>query len=209
MQTVLVTVSLFIATIFCGYAQTPYEQGMQKALTAWSEGNPTQAAQIFERIAAVEKDNWLPPYYAAMITTINSYSQMDAQKRDAELARAKEFLDSAKGLSANNPEILLIEAQWYTSWIAFDGEKYGMQYAPKVSQIYAEALAIAPNNPRVAFGAVEWEMGSARYFGADVAPYCEKLQKAILLYDTYTNEQPFYPMHGKEYSERVIKENCN
>lgn len=209
MQTVLITLTLIISTALCGFAQSPYEAGMQKGLAAWQEGKPDQAVQIFERIAKVETENWIPVYYAAMISTLSSFNIKDETVLKAKLTKAQEYLDQAKSLSPDNPELLITQAQWYTAWIVFNGEKYGMQYAPKVSQLYQQAAAIAPDNPRVAFGAVEWELGSARYFGADVAPYCEKLQKAILLYDSYTSSEAFYPMHGKEYAERVIEATCN
>lgn len=209
MQTFLVTISLFITTAISCFAQSPYEQGMQKALGAWQNGDTTQATQIFERIAAAEQDDWLPSYYAAMITIIGSFNVQEEAARAAQLEQAQQYLNDAKSRSNNHPEVMVLEAQWYTSWVAFDGEKYGMQYAPKVSQIYQEAAAIAPENPRVVFGAIEWEMGSARYFGADVAPYCEKLQKALLLYNTFESDVPFYPSHGLEYGQNVIKANCN
>lgn len=209
MQTLVFTLALMISVSFSAFSQTPYEKGMRKALTTWSEGQPTEASNIFERIAAVETDNWLPYYYVALINTVESFSVMEEVDRKAMLDKAMDYLNQAKAISKDNPEIMLVEAQWYTSWLAFDGEKYGMTYGPKVAGIYEKAAAIAPNNPRVAFGKVEWAMGTARYFGQPMEPYCEDLQKAILLYDNYEAESEFHPAHGKDYAEGVIKATCN
>lgn len=208
MQTIIFSLALMISVAFSGFAQTPYEKGMRKALTAWQSGQGAEASNIFERIAGVEKDNWLPPYYVALINTLESYSVMDETKRTDMLNKAQDFLNQAKAISKDNPELLLVEAQWYTSWLAFDGEKYGMTYGPKVAGIYQKAMALAPENPRVAFGKVEWDMGSARYFGQPLEPFCEDLQKAILLYDTFQPESEFYPSHGKEYGLGVIEQTC-
>lgn len=209
MQTVVFTLTLMITVAFTAMSQTPYEKGMRKALTTWSEGQPTEASNIFERIATAETDNWLPYYYVALINTVESYQQMDAEKRTAMLGKAQDFLNQAKAISKDNPELMVVEAQWYTSWVAFDGEKYGMQYAPKVAAIYQKAAAIAPNNPRVAFGKIEWDMGAARFFGQPVNSFCEDLQKAILLYDDQKPESEFHPAHGKDYGLGVIEQTCN
>lgn len=208
MQTILFSLALMISVAFSGLAQTPYQKGMSKALSSWQAGQPTEASNLFERIAGAEQDNWIPAYYVALINVIESYQVMEIDKRTAMLNKAQDYLNQAKAISKDNPELMVVEAQWYTSWIAFDGEKYGMQYAPKVAAIYQKALEIAPENPRVAFGKVEWDMGSARFFGQPLDPYCEDLQKAILLYDSFETDTEFYPMHGKDYSLGVIQQTC-
>ncbi len=55
-------------------AQSNYEKGMQKAFELW-ETNPTEASNLFERIATADTDNWLPSYYAAQINIIKSFRQ--------------------------------------------------------------------------------------------------------------------------------------
>ncbi|WP_291186621.1 hypothetical protein [Gilvibacter sp.] len=209
MQTLVFTFALMISVAFGVTAQTPYQKGMQKALTTWGEDKPMEASNIFERIANVETDQWLPAYYVALINTIESYEEMDLDKRTAMLNKAQEYLNLAKGVSPSNPELLVVEAQWYISWVAFDGEKYGMQYAPKVAAIYQKAAKIDPENPRVAMGKLEWDMGSASFFGQDPAEFCEDLQKAILLYDNFQASEEFYPQHGKGYGLKVIDRTCN
>ena len=37
-----------------------------------------------------------------------------------------------------------------------------MKYAQKITQLYNQAYKIEPNNPRVAFGKVEWDLGTAK-----------------------------------------------
>lgn len=190
-------------------AQTNYQKGMQKALQTWQEGNPSEAVNIFERIAAVETEKWIPNYYIAQLLIIESFNTKDIELLTAKLGKARDYLNDAKALSKDNPELMVLEAQWYTAWIAYDGQKYGMQYASKVEQIYKDALKIDPTNPRAAFGKIEWEMGAARFWGQEIAPFCAKLSEAYKLYDTFSSDELFYPSHGKEYGAQVIEQNCN
>ena len=108
--------------------------------------------------------NWLPPYYVATLEILGSFGIKDEAKLNSKLTKAQEFLDLAKSLSPNNPEIMINQALLNTAYIAFDGQKYGMTLSGKNSMIYAEALKIAPKNPRVVLGKAEWDMGAAKYF---------------------------------------------
>ena len=69
-------------------AQTPYEKQMQKALSLWGEGNETEAVQLFERIASVETEEWLPSFYAAQVLTYASFEIKDKEKITATLKKA-------------------------------------------------------------------------------------------------------------------------
>lgn len=189
-------------------AQSKYEQGMQKAFQLWGEGNSFEAANLFERIAQAEPNNWLPPFYVAQINVLNSFNEKNEQTLTQQLKKAQDFLNDAQSISKNNPEILVVQAQLYTAWVIFDGKKYGMNYSPKISQLYNEAYKIEPENPRVAFGKVEWDMGAARWFGKDVQPFCEDLEKAVLLFETYEPKGPFHPKGGEEYAKESLIRNC-
>ncbi|MEP3568548.1 MAG: hypothetical protein ABJN28_00385, partial [Flavobacteriaceae bacterium] len=91
-------------------AQNQYTKGMEKAFQLWKDQKPTEASNLFERIAMAEQDNWLPHYYVAQINTINSFGEQDFEKLSKQLAKAKEFIDLAKKISPNNAEILVQEA---------------------------------------------------------------------------------------------------
>ncbi len=92
------------------FAQSQYEKGMTKAFELWEHKKTTEASQLFERIAKAEKNNWLPPYYAATIEILGSFQIKDEAKLIAKLTKAQEFLDMAKAVSPDNPEILITQA---------------------------------------------------------------------------------------------------
>jgi len=205
MKKVIVIAVMLISTI--GFAQDQYTKGMQKAFQLWGEGKVMEASNMFERISSAEMDNWLPYYYVSSINTIASFGEKDKEKLTQQLEKAQEFVDLAKAIAPNNPEIMVQQAMVYTAWVASDGATYGMTLAPKVTALYAKAAELAPNNPRVVFSKAEWDMGSAAYFGKDTAPYCKDVERALELFDTFKAASDFHPNWGKDRAEEVLK-NC-
>ena len=189
-------------------AQTDqYKNGMEKAFQTWEDNKPTEASNLFERISKAEKDNWIPNYYVAYINIIYSFNEKDKEKLQFKLDKAKTYLEIAHQISPNNPEIMVLEAMMNTAWIAYDGQTYGVTLAPKNTAIYQKAIKIAPKNPRVILSKAEWDMGSARFFGQDVTPFCKDVEASLELFTNFKEETPFYPKWGEERAKEVI-ENC-
>ena len=186
------------------FAQTPYDKGMQKAFTLWEEGKVVDAGNLFERIAQAEMDNWLPHYYVSTINTLLSFGIKDEKQLMQQLQKAQEYLDIAKRLSPDNAEILIQQAMINTAYIAYDGQTYGMTLSGKNSQLYSKALQLAPQNPRVILSKAEWDMGSARYFGKDTAPYCADVEKAIGLFSTFKPAEKYAPSYGEDRAKQVL-----
>ncbi len=202
---------IIIALVVCSFsasAQTKYEKGMTKAFDLWKSEKQWEAANLFERIAQAEPDEWLPPFYVAQINILYSFNEKDEEKITAQLKKAQDFLNDAKAISKENAEILVAQAQLYTAWVVFDGAKYGMNYSPKIAQTYQEAYNIEPENPRVAFGKVEWDLGTARWFGQDTSKFCEDLAAAVALFETYEPKGQFYPQGGGDYAKQSLEQNC-
>lgn len=203
-----VIIVLFVVFGITANAQSSYEQNMKQAFELWGQNKAVKASQLFERIALVETKNWLPYYYAAQTLITSGFRTKDEAVLKTRLDKAQLFLDKAKEISPKNAEILVAEATWYTVWVAYDGATYGAMYSRKIAEIYKKAFKIAPNNPRVVFGKTEWDMGTARYFGKDITPYCAKIKKSIELFDTFEKPTPFYPSFGKERAVNVLNQ-CN
>ncbi len=185
-------------------AQTNFEKGMQKAFALWGENKWTEAEQMFERIAAAEPNEWLPNYYIAQMNSLKTWPEKDPQKVKAQLDKAQEYLNTAMGLQKDNADLLVMQAQIYTNWVAFDGMTYGMKYSAKINELYNQAYKLSSENPMVVLGRAEWNMGSAKYFGKDTKPYCEEVEKSIELFANFKPETPFHPNWGKERAAEVL-----
>ena len=204
---VKIAVALIIGLVSCqAEAQTNFEKGMTKAFELWQADTTDEAENMFERIAKAEPKEWLANYYIAQINSLKSWNEKDEAILKAQLDKAQEHIDLAMTKSEDNAELLVMQAQVLTNWVAYDGMTYGMKYGAKVSELYAKAFELAPTNPRVSFGKADWAMGSAKYFGQDTAPYCKEIEASIELFDTFKPETEFHPNWGKERAEQVVTE---
>lgn len=195
-----------VLTAFFSQAQSQYEQGMNKGFELWKTGNPQEASAMFERIASVEKENYLPNYYVALINTTTAFQEKDKEKVAALLNKAQESLDIEFAKNPQNPEILVMQALIYTAWIASDPMTNGMKLSGKVMETYAKAEKIAPENPRVVFGKAEFEIGGARYFKQDTKPMCAQIDKAITLFSNFKPESVYHPNWGLDRALQAQKE---
>ena len=187
-------------------AQTNFEKGMTKAFELWEADKTDEAQNMFERIAKAEPTEWLPNYYIAQINSLKSWYVKDEAVLKAQLDKAQEHLDIAMTKSENNAELLVMQGQVYTNWVAYDGATYGMKYAAKITELYTKAMELDPINPRAAFCKANWAMGSAKYFGQDTAPYCKEVEASIKLFDTFKSESDFHPKWGKEMAEHTVRD---
>lgn len=172
---VLTATALFICSLLA--AQGQYEQGMGKAFQLWGEGKNTEAAALFERIAAVEKNNWLPNYYVALVNTTTAFRTKGKDEVTALLTKAQNALDVELIKNENNPELLVMQAMIHTAWIAYNPMTNGQKLSGKVMELYGKAQAIAPENPRVVFCKAEFEIGGAKFWGTDTTPMCAQMIK--------------------------------
>ena len=201
----LIIITTLLVSVFVN-SQSNYEKGMQKAFSLWGS-NPSEASNLFERIANAEPDNWLPVYYAAQINIINSFGERDEKKLTAQLKKAQDLVNDATSISKNNPEILVLQALLHTAWVAYDGATYGMTLSGKVIELYTKAAMIAPGNPRVVYCKAEWDMGGAKYFGKDTTPFCKDVERSLELFANFKPETPFHPNWGKERAAQIL-ESC-
>lgn len=203
MKLPITIMAILITTL--GVAQDKYTKGMQKAFELWGAQKTTEAANMFERIATAEMDNWLPYYYVAQINTIAAFGEKDEKKIKQSLDKAQEFLDIAKRITPDNVEILVQQAMIHTAWVAYDGATYGPALSGKVVAIYQKALKIAPENPRAVFSNAQWGMGSAAYFGQDTTPFCKEIKRSLELFANFKPESPFHPNWGQKQAKQALK----
>ena len=206
MTKVITTLVFFLASIVSANAQQ-FEQGMGKAFATWRTGNATEASALFERIASVEKTNWLPNYYVALVNTTEAFNPANEKVATALINKAQTALDASELLSPNNPEILIMQAMINTALIVQDPMTNGMKLSAPTIELYEKALKLAPENPRAVFGKAEFEIGAAQYWGTDTKPLCEQVAKSIDLFAKFKPETEFHPTWGLDRAKEVLA-NC-
>ena len=194
---------MFVASIVS--AQTQFDQGMKKALQTWKNGNSTEALVQFEKIASVEKTNWLPNYYIALINTTQAFGEQDKTKMLSLIESAQKAQDFCNDLAMDNPEVLVMQAMIHTASIVYDPMTNGQKLSGDVMYILNKAYKIAPENPRVVFQKASFEIGMAKYFGQDTKPMCAQIEKSIELFATFKPETAFHPSWGLDKAQEAVK----
>jgi hypothetical protein len=205
MKTFITFIAILVTNLI--FSQTQFEQGMGKAMQLWGEGKNTEASAMFERIASAEKNSWLPNYYVATVNCFAAFGTKDKEQLTALLAKSQAALDIEMAKTPNNAELLVMQAMIHTALLSSDPMKYGMTLPAKVSELYAKAEAIAPNNPRVVYGKAEFAIGGAKWTGADVKVLCKEVERSIGLFATFKPETAFSPNWGLQRAENALK-NC-
>lgn len=181
-----------------------FEQGMGKAFGVWKEGKATEASALFERIATAEKTNWLPDYYVALINCTEAFKPENREKSTSLIEKAQAALNNAGAKSQNNAEINVLQALIYTAILVQDPMTNGMKYSMLTNGEYAKAKALAPNNPRVVFCSAEFELGGAKWSGADTKPICAEIKRSIELFNNFKAESPFHPSWGLDRAQSAL-----
>lgn len=199
------TTLAFLICSFVASSQTKFEQGMTKAFEFWSQQKPTEASAMFERIAAVDKDNWLPNYYVALVNTTQAFDPASKTDVPTLLAKAQTALDIELSKDQSNAELLVMQAMIHTAWIVYDPMKNGMTLSGKVMELYTKAQMIAPENPRVVASKAEFEIQGAKYFGNDIKPMCAEIDRAIELFAKFKPATQFHPHWGLDRALEMQK----
>lgn len=203
MKKIITLVALFVVVI--SSAQTQFEQGMNKAFGLWKEGKNTEASALFERIAAAEKNSYLPNYYVAMINATAVFTEKDKTKIDLLLTKAQDALDIELIKDQANSELYVMQALIYTGYVVADPMTNGMKYSSKVMEAYAKAKALDPTNPRAVFGEADYQIGGAKWTGVDTKPLCAQVDKSIELFNTFKPATPYSPKWGLDRALEIQK----
>lgn len=203
MTKIITIIALFVASLVS--AQGQFEQGMGKALQTWKEGKPAEAVAQLERIASVEKTNWLPNYYIALINTTQAFREQDKTKMLSLIESAQKAQDVCNDLAMDNPEVLVMQAMIHTASIVYDPMTNGQRLSGDVMYILNKAYKIAPENPRVVFQKASFEIGMAQYFGQDTKPMCAQIEKSIELFATFKPESALHPNWGLDRAQDELK----
>ncbi|MHC0447457.1 hypothetical protein ACWA1F_18760 [Flavobacterium sp. 3-218] len=203
MKQIITLIALFIVGI--SSAQTQFEQGMNKAFGLWKEGKNTEASALFERIAAAEKNSYLPNYYVGLINSLAVFTEKDKTKIDLLLTKAQDAVDVEMIKDQSNSELYVLQALIYTGYVVADPMTNGMKYSGKVMEAYAKAKALDPTNPRAVFGEADYQLGGAKWTGVDTKPLCAQVDKSIELFNNFKPATPYSPKWGLERALEIQK----
>lgn len=162
----------------------------------------------FVKISNVEKDEWLPLYYAANCKIIMSFMENeDKLKKDAYLDEAEIMINKIKELSPHNSEIFALEALMFTARLVVDPMARGQEYSLKSSTSANMSLAFNKNNPRAKYILLSNKIAYAKFFGKETIEECAEAKKLLENWNKYNEtKNPLAPKWGKNLISEIVKE---
>ena len=147
----------------------------------------------FEQLYAVNKTNWLIPYYAGLTKSIMCLLKMgdkDALANDALL-----WLRRAKSIMAND-EVYCAESLAYTAKMSVNPLLRWLTYEGKIKKSLSLAKKLNPNNPRVYVLEANIQQKIPYIFGGGCNSVKPLIQKAELCFNIQTKPNSVEPSWG-------------
>lgn len=208
----------FLLSFVCGLTSltmaqsAQYENVMAKNVALLDDSssyNPQklqELANTFERIAAAEKSQWLPFYYAGYCYVMTAFMERDNSKIDVIADRAALNAEQAAALSPNNDEINCVRSLIATSRISVDPPSRGMQYGTESAKLLAEANKINGENPRVYFLIGQSLYYTPEQFGGSKTKAKEMFQKALDKFGSFKPASNIAPHWGEYRTKQLLAE---
>ena len=147
----------------------------------------------FEQLYAVNKTNWLIPYYAGLTKSIMCLLKMgdkDALANDALL-----WVRRAKSIMAND-EVYCAESLAYTAKMSVNPLLRWLTYEGKIKKSLSLAKKLNPNNPRAYVLEANIQQKIPYIFGGGCKSVKPLIQKAELCFNAQTKANLLQPSWG-------------
>ena len=172
---------------------------LETAVMQFNQGNKNLNYQElylqFEQLYAVNKTNWLIPYYAGMTRSIMCLLKLgdkDALANDALL-----WVGRAKSIMAND-EVYCAESLAYTAKMSVNPLLRWLTYEGKIKKALNLAKKLNPNNPRAYVLEANIQQKIPYIFGGGCNSVKPLIEKAELCFNTQTKSNLVEPSWGKQ-----------
>lgn len=179
------------------------KENIEKFYAAESAKDLQAVINNFDRIAQKETDKWEPLYYSAYAYIAMTSKAEEASQKDKYLDLALEKVKKGLEIKEAEDELIALEGYVHMIRVTIDPMSRGQQYSGLSMQAFNKALAIDSNNPRALYLLGRMEMGTARFFGSDLTPACEKVKQSVKLFEEQEPESELAPTWGLEQAVKV------
>jgi hypothetical protein len=176
---------------------TNQSKALEAAVMQFNQTTKNQAYQElylqFEQLYAVNKTNWLIPYYAGMTRSIMCLLKMG--DRDALANDALLWVGRAKSI-VKNDEIYCAESLAYTAKMSVNPALRWLVYEGKIKKALSFAKKLNPNNPRAYVLEANIQQKIPFIFGGGCKSVKPLIQKAELCFNAQTKANSVEPTWG-------------
>ena len=176
---------------------TNQSKALEAAVMQFNQATKNQAYQElylqFEQLYAVNKTNWLIPYYAGMTRSIMCLLKMG--DRDALANDALLWVGRAKSIKAND-EVYCAESLAYTAKMSVNPALRWFSYEGKIKKALSFAKKLNPSNPRAYVLEANIQQKIPFIFGGGCKSVKPLIQKAELCFNAQTKVNSVEPSWG-------------
>jgi tetratricopeptide (TPR) repeat protein len=208
MKKCFVLMMLMVSGVFAFAGDSRYETAMkQQILAVYQSGNIESlqsAVNSLDRIASAEKDKWEPLYYIGFGYVMMANRETNGTTKDQYLDRADAAALKAIAISPNNSEIIALQGFITMIRLTVDPATRGPRMSGQAMQLFGQAIALNPDNPRALGLMAQMQAGTAKFFGASLDESCATARKALGKF-VPREESTLAPTWGKEMVEEMLK----
>lgn len=207
-----VALSVFLSMLFLtvAIAEDKYEIEMKKNLEKIAACKTTsdfmKVANNFERIAAAEKDKWLPYYYSAFVYVLASYVDSSNSRKDIYLEKSDQFIKVADSLQPNNSEVYTLKGMIAQARMQVDPMNRWQKYGADATKNFTRAMEIDTLNPRPEYLIGVGIFYTPKQFGGGPTAAKPILEKSLVKFEQFIPENDIMPKWGKEQVMDYLKQ---
>lgn len=207
-----VALSVFLSLLFLtvAIADEKYEKEIKKNLEKINEcktpNDFIKLANNFERIAAAEKNKWLPYYYSAFVYVLASYVDSSNSRKDIYLDKSEKFIGIADSLKPDNSEIYTLKGMISQARMQVDPMNRWQKYGADATKNFTRAVEIDTLNPRPEYLIGVGIFYTPKQFGGGPTAAKPILEKSLMKFEQFVPENDIAPKWGKEQVMDYLKQ---
>jgi hypothetical protein len=209
MKKAILAFSTICITLTAMGVNEKYYQKMGEALNDFNTCSTIEGyqelANNFRTIAQKETAEWLPLYYETQCYILMSFmDNSGAIKKDALLDQAEIYLEKMLELAPLESEAYAMKAFYHTGRMVVNPPQRAQTTSPLIDAAIGKSLGLDPGNPRAKFMRLSNDMGTARFFGSDLTPFCKDASELLEQWDSYEVKSAIHPSWGKDQVEEIL-----
>lgn len=190
----IIVVSIVVFTTSQLYAQSflrdsIYDKTMSMALAKLDSVNRNvetaqQCKNLFERIAQIYSQEWLPAYYAVYSNINSVFYDVESKNSEAFLSEAIAGIEKLYNYpNADLSEVNTLKAYYYTALTLTNPKKNGKKYFSEIIDLYEKAIEENPQNPRPIILLADYEQRLPAFIRSKKRKYDDEIAKAKVLFE--------------------------
>lgn len=202
MKKIILFAMLFAPSIFVQAQSEKYTKAMNTNIVLLdsmiAKNNTADLANNFARIADVEKNQWLPYYYAGYCAATQAVMETDIDKKDGLADKAAGYISKAETiLGKENSETDVVKSMIGTARMMVDPQSRYMTYVGDINDNIEKSKKLDPTNPRPYLLEAQNKFYTPEAFGGGKEVAKPVFETANKMYENFKPETPLSPTWGK------------